>query len=357
VAGSLDFSGLPARADLTIKGSGFQAMDTVQGKVWISPDLHLQRDGSGIHLGGDFTVPHAEITPQGLGKGGVVPSADQVIVGAPPPVEKAEIPFYADVNLVLGDAVHIEGFGLKTRIEGALQLHQEPQRPATGQGQLRLVDGSYRAYGQDLSIESGRLLFDGGSVLAPAVDISAVRRPADNISVGVKVRGTLDEPQLTLTSDPVMPREEQLSWLVLGRSLDSSSTQDRSLISAAAMSLGLSGGDYFANQIGKKVGIDTISIGSAPAFGSDVAANPNFAAAQGIQTANNTGAATAAQQSAQLTLGKYLTPKLYVSYGVGLFDSGYVFRLLYDLGHGFKLQGESGTDNGGDIIYTIERGH
>ena len=49
----------------------------------------------------------------------------------------------------------------------------------------------------------------------------------------------------------------------------------------------------------------------------------------------NRGAYQDQTQAAQLTLGKYLTPKLFVSYGVSLFQPGQTFRLLYDLGHGF----------------------
>jgi len=56
-----------------------------------------------------------------------------------------------------------------------------------------------------------------------------------------------------------------------------------------------------------------------------------------------------------LTVGKYLSPKIFVSYGIGLFQPGNVFKLLYDLGKGFKLSTESGTFTGGDLLYQVER--
>ena len=58
---------------------------------------------------------------------------------------------------------------------------------------------------------------------------------------------------------------------------------------------------------------------------------------------------------AMLTIGKYLSPKLFISYGVGLFQRGYSFKLQYDVGRGFKLQTETGVESGGDILYSIER--
>ncbi len=142
---------------------------------------------------------------------------------------------------------------------------------------------------------------------------------------------------------------------MLGRPLDQSSASDRSALTQAALSLGLSGGESLAQRLGKGMGLDTISIAGAQGPTSEVAASAG--AIQGSQAALARGAYQDQTQSAQLTLGKYLTPKLFVSYGVSLFQPGQTFRLLYDLGHGFKLQSESGVASGGDLIYTKELGH
>ncbi len=355
LAGTLDPSVTPPHADLSLKGQDFQAMATSDAHIWVTPDLHLVSAADGLHLEGTLTVPHAEITPQGLGNNGVAISDDQVIVGAEPKAQADTLKIYSSVTMTLGDAVSFKGFGLSTRLEGSVTVNEEPQRVTTGLGELRLVEGRYQAYGQDLNIETGRLIFDGGAITRPAVDLYATRHPQSDITVGVRVRGTLDKPLLTLQSEPAMPREQQLSWLVLGRSLDQSSSSDRSAVSQAALSLGLSGGDYFAQKIGKSVGLDLISVGQGPVGGSSVAADATTI--QGSQAQQNAGTSTAyTSQAAQLTLGKYLTPKLFISYGVSLFQPGQTFRLLYDIGHGFKLQTESGVASGGDLIYTFERG-
>ncbi|MDR3414828.1 MAG: translocation/assembly module TamB domain-containing protein [Nevskia sp.] len=355
VDGTLDPSVAPPRADLALKGENFQAVAVPDARIWVTPDLHLQSDDSGIRLQGTLTVPKADITPQGLGDSGVTISSDQVIVGAEPQPQPPPLRIYSTVALVLGDAVNFKGFGLATRLEGSVTVSEEPQRDTSGLGELRLVEGRYQAYGQDLKIETGRLIFDGGPIQQPAVDLYATRRPQQDITVGVRVRGTLDKPLLTLQSDPAMAREQQLSWLVLGRPLDQSSSGDRSAISQAALSLGLSGGDYFAQKFGKSLGLDQISIGQGPVGGASVAADAT--SIQGSQAAQNApGSAAYTSQAAQLTLGKYLTPRLFVSYGVSLFQPGQTFRMLYDIGHGFKLQTESGVASGGDLIYTFERG-
>ena len=62
-------------------------------------------------------------------------------------------------------------------------------------------------------------------------------------------------------------------------------------------------------------------------------------------------------EQASLVIGKYLTPKLYINYGIGLFDPVSTLRLQYAFSSTWKLVTESsGTASGGDFIYTIETG-
>ncbi|MDI3258647.1 MAG: translocation/assembly module TamB domain-containing protein [Sinobacteraceae bacterium] len=354
IEGQVDPSIAPPGVSLRLYGENFLAMATPEAHLSVTPDLTLKTANDGWHLDGSLSVPKAEIRPQGFGDRGVAVSEDQVIVGAPPAPSSTPLELFTNLRIALGDAVRVEGYGLTTRVEGSVTIAEAPQQPATAQGELRLVDGHYQAYGQDLTIESGRLIFSGGPVTQPAVDLYATRHPSNDITVGVRVRGPLDRPQLTLQSDPAMPREQQLAWLVLGHPLDQSSGGDRSAVAQAALALGLSGGDYLAQKLGKGIGLDVIALGQAPAGGSPVAADA--AAIQGSQAARTAGSTGYTTQAAQLTLGKYLTPRLFVSYGVSLFQPGQTFRLSYDLGHGFKVQTESGTASGGDVIYTFERG-
>jgi translocation and assembly module TamB len=126
-----------------------------------------------------------------------------------------------------------------------------------------------------------------------------------------------------------MPQQEQVSWLILGRPLESAgSSGDRSLLAGAALSLGVGGSNLLAQNLKQGLGLDEISIGADP--GEDPG-------------------------SARFTVGKYLSPKLYVSYGVGIFLPGSRVKMTYDLGRGFKLSSESGVDTGADLLYSWER--
>lgn len=309
--------------NLDIEGDQLQVANLPDARVWVSPQLHFERSAEAMSLAGEVLVPRAEITPRKLGGGVVSASSDQVIVGEEP--REKSLPLAATVKVRLGEAVRFSGFGLKARIGGDLTVLERQGGSGTQAfGELQLLDAVYKAYGQDLQLSTGRILFNG-PLDKPAVDLRAVRKPNEDVTVTLHVRGTLDKPSFDLSSSPVMTQEQQLGWLLLGRPLESGGDFSAA---AAALSLGLAGGDQLAKKLTRGLGIDTISLGAEAGESSD---------------------------QARFTVGKYLSPKLYVSYGVGLFANGNVLRLLYDLGKGFKLRTESGQEAGGDLLYSRER--
>lgn len=330
IAGRIDPRTDPVAADITIRGKDFQAARRPEARIWISPELKLSLQKRQLQVEGEVQVPRAEITPADFASG-TGPSADQLIVGRDgrAPEAKGLLKLLANVRLVLGDKVTFKGYGLTSRLAGALGITEETGKTTRASGEITLVGGRYKAYGQDLTIKTGRLIYAGGFIAEPALELRAEREPREDITVGVSVRGTLDRPQFTLYSTPAMTQQQQLAWLVLGRPLENASgDSDRSMLANAALALGLSGGDFLAQRLRSSIGIDEISIASKPGESSD---------------------------QARLTIGKYLSPKLYVSYGIGIFQPGNVFKLIYELGRGFKLQTESGVEAGGDLLYTIER--
>lgn len=316
---------------ITVTGQRFEAIDTRDARVLISPDLVLALETERLNLTGTVRVPEARITPAGGSTDAVTVSSDEVIVESDEEVvEMAEgtRPLYADVTLELGEQVEIEASGLTGQLGGQLRIVEVPGEPTTGSGELR-VDGTYVAYGQELEVRTGRLLFAGGPITRPGLDIEAVREPAEDILVGARVRGTLEQPELSLFSEPTMPQQDQLSYLVLGRPLQGASSSEESALSRAALALGLRGGNFVSERINENLGLDEF----------------------GIQTQPGESAS-----SASFVIGKYLSPSLYVSYGVGLFEPVNTLNLRYTISDRWQLLTESSSEgSGGDIIYSIER--
>ncbi|HET9679830.1 MAG TPA: translocation/assembly module TamB domain-containing protein, partial [Gammaproteobacteria bacterium] len=109
--------GWQGRGSLT--GERFQAVNSAQAWVLVSPDLELRIDNRDLYLTGSLTIPEAEITPRNLSNT-VQVSPDQVIVGNETQEAEHNWQLHAEVRTVFGEDVHFEGFGLTADIEGAV---------------------------------------------------------------------------------------------------------------------------------------------------------------------------------------------------------------------------------------------
>ncbi len=331
VRGTANLTGVKPDAQLRIEGDNVRVLNTLEAEIDASPQLDVNLSGTRIDVTGKIVVPRANIRPRKLSGSAVTASADQVIIENSEQLETAvDYPVYATVRFTLGKAVRFDGLGLTGLLGGSVLAIDEPGQPTRASGELNISNGKYKAYGQDLDIRRGRLLFAGGPLTEPGLDIEAVRRPASDILAGVKVRGNLQKPVVTTFSEPDMPQSEQLSWLVLGRPLQgNTSDSEKSALNNAALMLGLTGGETLGKELGRKVGVDEVEVST--------------------QAGDTT--------SASLLVGKYLTPKLLVSYGVGLFEPVSTLRLRYTLSSKWKLVGEaSELRSGADLFYVIESG-
>ena len=54
-----------------------------------------------------------------------------------------------------------------------------------------------------------------------------------------------------------------------------------------------------------------------------------------------------------LVLGRYLSPRLYVSYGVSLTEQLNTFKLRYTLGDHWTIRTELGQARGADLVFSI----
>ncbi|NII74259.1 translocation and assembly module TamB [Dyella sp. SG562] len=324
-----------ATTAINVKGSQFTAADIPSAKVIISPDLQITQDAKGINVGGDVTLDTADIDVSRLpGAGATQASPDVVVVDQEQQAEKAKaLPITASVKVDLGRKTHLVGFGLDGRLSGTLTVSERPGRATTGQGQIT-VDGIYKAYGQSLQIEQGRLLFASTPVDNPGLDIRAARKLNPNATidegqkVGLMVSGTAQRPVLTVFSNPVMEQSDALSYLITGKPLSQVKGGEGDMVGAAAQALGSAAGDLLAKSVGSKLGIDDVGVSSNEALGGTSA----------------------------FTVGKFLSPRLYLSYGVGLFEPGQVVTLRYRLSHRWNFEAQSATDfNRASLNYRLEK--
>jgi translocation and assembly module TamB len=112
--------------------------------------------------------------------------------------------------------------------------------------------------------------------------------------------------------------------LVVGHALDNLQGDDRDSLDAERASLAAQGGALLAGQLGRYVGLDEA----------------------GVAQDSDTGTA--------LVLGKFLSPRLYVSYGISLVDEINTLKLRYTIGDRWVLSAEAGLESAADIEYRIE---
>jgi len=307
----------------SIKGDEFQVARIPEATVRVSPDLVVEMQHRSIDIRGDLLVPYAKLQPKDITTATQVSSDSVIIDSTEKPQPRWQIT--TGVNLILGDRVNFFGYGFEGQLGGKLLIEEATGQLTRGIGEINVPQGRYRAYGQRLDIENGRLLFTGGPLTNPGLDIRAVRKTG-TVTAGIHATGTLKKPKLELFSIPAMGQTDTLSYLLLGRPLESASDEDGAMMAEAALALGLAGGDKLARSIGDRFGLDEMRI-----EGSD------------------------SGDQASLVVGRYLSPRLYASYGIGLIESFNTFNLRYQISEQWQLKAESGESHGADLMYTFER--
>ena len=319
IDGRLGWRNRRLNGELALTGERLLVADVPEARVLASPDLRFRLDDRRIAVTGEVAIPEARIRPADTA-GAVLVSSDERIVTPDASGEDGD-PFAvtSDVRLTLGDKVSVKAFGLSATITGAVRTRLRPNESAVGSGELEVNEGEYSAYGRELEIERGRLLFTGGPVTDPGVDLRASRE-LPGYTVGVIARGPLRRPQLTLFSEPSLPQAQIASMLIVGRS----SIQGDPGATDGDVSASEQGGAFLAGQLGRYVGLDDV------------------------------GLTQDADAGSQLVLGKYLSPRLYVSYGISLVDAINTLKLRYTIGDRWVISAESGQESAADIEYRIE---
>jgi translocation and assembly module TamB len=313
------------RGTLALKGERLLVVDVPEARVEASPDLSFRIDDHLIEMQGEVRIPAARIEPKQL-VGAVTASPDvRLVKEDEDETEASPWRVRSDVRLTLGKDVRLKAFGLQGRLEGTMLTRLRPDEVTTASGELEIEDGKYSAYTKELDVERGRLLFAGGPAADPGVDLRA-SKSVPGYKVGVAVRGRLRRPEISLYSDPSMPQSQIASLLLVGRRLDNLDVGDRQSLGGSSGEMATQGGAVLAGQLGRYVGLDEVSLETD------------------VDTAES-----------ELVLGKFLSPRLYVSYGISLSDAINTFKARYTIGDRWVISGEAGQEASADIEYTIDR--
>ncbi|SNS78950.1 autotransporter secretion inner membrane protein TamB [Noviherbaspirillum humi] len=327
-SGTVDFaSGAPA-ARIDLRAERFALLDRSDRRLSISGSSQLGWSGGAGNITGAFTVDSGYFDIGNISMPKL--SDDVVIVGRDQDKgktgERRGLPAAIDVSVGIGSFIQLKGRGLDGQLAGDLRFASQPGEPLTARGILRIVKGTFSAYGRELAIERGLLRFSG-PLDNPGLDILAMRR-GQQVEAGVSVGGTVLSPRVTLVSEPTVPDAEKLSWLVLGRGLASAGQGDVGALQSAAgalLSQGAAAG--VGSQLANAFGLDEVNIGRS--------------------------ADSATVQERIVTLGKQLSSRLFVSFRRGLETANTVLHLRYVLSPRLTLEGETGSRSALSLFYNF----
>ena len=325
VDGDLNWRNPDAPLVLNVRGQDVLVSDTRQLRAIAAPNLVVRyQAGQSLQVTGEVVIPEADIHLDRLEQG-ISPSPDVVVLDpVNPEVIKTNSQLDLDLALTMGDAVRVDGFGLNGTLGGSLRVRQPPGREMRGTGTLE-VGGRYRAYGQNLTITRGRMLWANSPIGDPRLDVRAEREVGE-VTAGIRIEGRVSNMDATVYSNPAKSESEALALLTLGRPLGTLTGSEAQQVGAAQSALN-AGTGLLASELGGRIGLDDAGVVESRALGSSV-----------------------------LSVGKYLSPKLYVGYGVSLLGTGQVVMLKYLLRKGFDIQIESSTvENRASINWTKEK--
>ena len=294
-------------------------------QLTFSPDLQFTAGPTSGSLVGEIVVPKGHMSLNSLPENAVRVSEDEIILASrnAKPSMFSQFKLATDIRLILGEDVRLAAFGLDTRLAGQLRLRQEGTTPRV-HGQVNLNQGTFRAFGQDLIIRQGKLNFNG-PVTQPLLAIEAIRNPEktdDDVIAGLRVNGVVENPVVEVFSIPSKPQANALSYLLLGRDMQSGG--DRNM-TAGLISLGIASSGGFVGQIGEAFGLKELSLDTA-----------------------------GSGDKAKVLVSGYLSPRLQVKYGVGIFDQFGEFTLRYRLMRKLYLEAVRGLNKSVDLLYKVE---
>jgi translocation and assembly module TamB len=324
-----DITWLPTlRGHLQISGDELEFDYQSMIKAKVSPNINIMFEHNNLEINGEVTIPYARVKVRDLPKGSISPSKDVILVEQQAAInayqQRLALNILLKVDPLRSNEVKIDAFGLTTDLQGDLRL-QNNKNEIFGSGEVQLVNGRYQAYGQNLIIRDGDLLFNS-TLDRPFLNIEAVRDPgltSDGVIAGLRIEGVAQKPTISVFSEPVMEQQQILSYMLTGRGIgEFSGDSDNTILTNALLSIGLGQSENLISKVGNKIGFEDVNLDTS---------------GQGDDT--------------QLSLTGTIAPGVQLRYGVGVFDSISEVAIRYELIPRLYFEAVSGASYAIDIYY------
>lgn len=311
------------RTELNLKGEDFKLVHLPDWQVAASPAVTLIFDEEATRVSGELGIPTAKISVHSVPETAARPSSDIVVYREDKPVVAKQRVTHVDLRTSLGDEVSFSGFGLTTGLEGSVRITGSTSTPYKGFGRVALREGRYQAYGQNLEIESGELIFNG-PLSNPALNIRATRTASDKTVAGIHLTGTPSQLKSQVYSEPALGDAEALSYLLTGRPLASADSEQSDMLNQAAFALGLTTAGSIASRIRNELGFETLGVRGG-------------------------------SEDSEVVAGRRFGNRLFIEYAYGIIDNLGTLLLRYQLSKRLVVESRSGSVHNVDLVYSVKK--
>lgn len=329
--GDVDLSDMAL--NLNIKGQALQ-LPYQSSEVAVNPNLHIALDPKKkrAKITGTLLLLHALIRPPD-DTDAIKVSDNVLLIDRRVSIDAAKIlaratPWSIDTNVALdfGNDARFMGFGATLPLTGALHITQSGEQSLNARGMV-MVAGTHTisAFGQRLMLNFAQMRFDG-ALREPSLSMEAARQIGGQ-SVGVRITGTAKNPIITPFGTGGMSEQQAMSMLLTGNDGAANEAafeaQVNNTLAAAGLSLGLQGTRELTQQIGRAFGFDNLVLD-----------------------------ADASSLDTRVNLTGYITPDLYVRYGVGVFNATNSLSVRYNLTRRVYIEATNALQNTVDVVYS-----
>ena len=306
----------------------------------VNPDIDIivRPSDRYVNIEGAISVPSATIRPPEASEDIITQTEDAVVldrrlIGNIEEVLAISKPWSinADIGVDLGDDVNFRGFGAVIPLAGALNINQRGQGVMRAKGVIQVSRRTnVNIFGQSLELNYGQVRFNG-DVMKPNLSIEAVKTISGK-TVGLRVKGNAESPNIVVFNNAGLTQQQAMNALVTGRINNNSATQISEQgfksevtnnLAAAGLSFGLSGTRSLTNQIGQALGLQSLTV--------DASGN---------------------SEDTNVNVTGYVTPDLYIRYGVGVFNAQNSLSIRYQLTRRIYIEATSAAENAVDVVYS-----
>jgi len=320
---------------VTLKGKDLNIQSDPLQESIVNHDIRIQANARRLTINGDIDIPFAVIDVEELPQGAATVSSDVVVIedieeeaeedasmGASTGLELA-----VELDVSLGEEVSLSAYGLDANLTGDMDVRIRGERPPQLGGEIRVVDGIFKKYGQDL-VANGQIIFVG-PIDGTRLDIAAVRtieNEEPERQAGLRIEGTVAVPELILFTEPADKSQDAiLSYIILGRDINEASDQEANLLATAALALAVKGGSSIGGGVANALGIKEFGFESS-----------------------------GSGENAELIVSGRINDRLLLRYGRGVFDSQSTLYLRYDLTKKLYLEAAQGSlQQAVDLFYSF----